>query len=276
MTSFLEGIKRQKQFSSELSISNIPLKKIAADPDQVRKAFDEDKIKELADSIREKGIQNPIHVRLSDKQEEYIIITGERRYRAAQIVELDTIPCIVHSEPLSTKEIRSLQLIENLQRQDLNVVEKAKGFEMLIQEGMSQREVARGLGIPEGTVSKSIAILKKLPVDWIAEIEKICKEKQDIPLYQIYEVAKERNKNRRKVLFDKLVKESGEIITEEPAILEEEQPDKEKIKKDRLDEQFNSEEVWEALKKIARKDKELLLQYFSPKKLKKLLDDIDV
>ena len=282
MTSFLEGIKRQKQFSTEISVTNIPIEKIHPDPDQVRKNFDENKLKELADSIKEKGIQNPIHVRPSEQVEEYIIITGERRYRASKIVGLATIPCIIHPEPMTLVEIRAIQLIENLQREDLNIIEKARGFDALMKDGMSQREVSRSLGIPEGTISKSVTIIKKLPEDWIAEIEKFCKEKTDIPLYQIYEVAKEKNPNRKKSMFERILKGIPETIFDEETL---EKEDKPKPQKENTQEgggeevqeeiKVSSDEIWEALKKIVRKDKELLVDYFSPKKLKKLLEDAE-
>lgn len=266
-----------------MSVTNIPIEKIHPDPDQVRKNFDENKLKELADSIKEKGIQNPIHVRPSEQAEEYIIITGERRYRASKIVGLASIPCIVHPEPMTIVEIRAIQLIENLQREDLNIIEKAKGFEALMKDGMSQREVSRNLGIPEGTISKSVTIIKKLPADWLTEVEKFCREKTDIPLYQLYEVAKEKNPNRKKSMFERVLKGLPETVLDEENIEDDKstplrenpsvegddgQEEQEEIK-------VTSDEVWEALKKIVRKDKELLLDYFSPKKVKKLLEDAE-
>jgi ParB family chromosome partitioning protein len=216
---------------------------------------------------------------VENNPEEYIIITGERRYRASKIVGLASMPCIIHPDPMTITEIRAIQLIENLQREDLNIIEKARGFDTLMKDGMSQREVARTLGLPEGTISKSVTILKKLPEEWIAEIEKLCRERTDMPLYQIYEVAKEKNPNRKRIMFDRLLKGIPNTASEEESLesqieqapkegdvpKSEQEPHEEEIK-------VTSDEIWEALKKIVRKDKEMLRDYFSTKKLKKLLE----
>ena len=278
MASFLDSIKKQKQFSSELSVSTLPIDKIEPDTGQVRKSFDEEKLKELAVSIREKGIQNPLHVRLSQENPgNYIIITGERRYRAAKMLEMSQVPCIVHAEEMTAKDIRALQLIENLQREDLNVIEKARGFQALVEEGLNQSEVAQTLGTTEGTVSKSLAVLAKLPPDWIEQIEKICAAGHEIALYQVYNIAKEENTNRKRSLFDKLVSQKTDAEkqseqTQEEDVSAEEKPE-ETTRKSKKD--FTGDEVWDALKKIARKDKHLLLQYFSLNKLKQLLEVIE-
>lgn len=279
MPSFLDTIRGEKKFSTEteLNISRIPLEKIKPDPEQVRKSFDEVRLKELADSIKEKGLQNPIHVRMvSTEPEEYIIIMGERRFRASQIAVLGSIDCIVHKEPLTPKDIKSLQLIENLQREDLNIIETSRGFEALMKEGMSQREISRNLGIPEGTVSKCITILKKLPAEWITELEALCQQKRDIPLYQIYEVAKEPNKNRRKILYDKMLQGITEVSKTDEPILEDKndkEEESEQVITSQENEQFDVEQIWEALKKLIKKDKGLLLKYISPNKIKRLLED---
>ena len=123
---FMKNLKNKTEISSdkkEAKIEYIPIKSIKPDKNQVRKSFDNSALQDLSASIQQTGIQNPIHV-LADNQG-YTIIMGERRYRASKIAKLDTIPCIVHRKTMTPKEIKALQLIENLQREDLTGLETA-------------------------------------------------------------------------------------------------------------------------------------------------------
>ena len=216
MSSIIDSLDKQKRFSSnEVAIQNIPLELIQPDPNQVRLSFDEEKLKELADSIKDRGIQNPVHVRTDNVDEgQYIILTGERRYKAAQIAGLDNIPCIVHTEKMSESDIKTLQLIENLQRQDLTAIEISRGFEGLKRNGMDQREIARSLGLSETLVSRGLNILKRLPDDWIAKIETNCPNKS---INELYNIAKQPNKNKRASMYQKMMEDAGKEVEIEMA-----------------------------------------------------------
>lgn len=265
MSYFTRSFDKDSTFTTEeVVVQKIAIGDIQPDPDQVREHFDEEKLKELADSIRERGVLNPIHVRRGNREDEYIIITGERRYRASQIAGQMVIPCIVHTETLSEAEIKALQLIENLQRQDLSAIETAKGFESLSKSGMGQREIARHLGISEATVSKGKTILKKLPAEWIESIESRGKS---VAINELYTIAKEKNQNKRKALYQKLMESAGETVEveEEPAKKKEE-----KVKTEFSEEQLLK--VWENLIKEKRKDIKNLALYISPKKLRILFE----
>lgn len=130
---------------------------VVVNPLQPRKIFDEKSLEELASSIREHGIIQPIIVTKKDKH--YIIVAGERRYRAARIAGLNKIPVIV--KDLSEKERRELALIENIQREELNPIEEAEAMKVLIDEyGMTQEQLAASLGKSRPAVANVVRLLK--------------------------------------------------------------------------------------------------------------------
>lgn len=121
-------------------VREIDIARIKPNPSQPRVQFDEDALEELADSIRERGVLQPILLR--SEGENYLIIAGERRWRAAQRARLHSIPAIVREVDDSTTA--ELALIENIQRQDLNPLEEAEGYRQLIQRhGHTQDDVGR-------------------------------------------------------------------------------------------------------------------------------------
>lgn len=135
----------------------VPINRIYPNPGQPRKAFNEERLGELADSIREQGIIQPLIV------EEYAagfrIIAGERRFRAAQMAHLAEVPVLVRR--FSDEEKLEIALIENIQREDLNPVEEAQAYRHLMDEaGLSQDEVARKVGKNRSTVANSLRLLK--------------------------------------------------------------------------------------------------------------------
>ncbi len=124
---------------------------------QPRKHFDESKLQELADSIKEKGILEPLIVRRV--QEGYELIVGERRWRAAQKAGLKEVPVLV--KELDDREVLEVSLIENLQRDDLNPIEEAEAYKRLTEEfGISQEELGTRLGKDRTTVANTLRLLK--------------------------------------------------------------------------------------------------------------------
>jgi ParB family chromosome partitioning protein len=135
----------------------LDLDQVITNPVQPRESFDEAELEELARSIQQNGIVQPVVVR-RDKTG-YQLIAGERRWRAAQRAGLRKLPAIVRRVP--DDRILDLALIENLLRQDLNPVEEARGFQRLVDEhGLTQEEVARRLGMKRATIANSLRILK--------------------------------------------------------------------------------------------------------------------
>lgn len=133
--------------------------KIEANPNQPRSNFDEEKLKQLAESIRERGIIQPLLVS-SNGGNRYQLIAGERRLRAARLIGEEEVPVVI-METSSGDEILELALIENIQRQDLNPIEEAIAYSRLIEEfRLTQEEVARKVGRKRSTVTNTLRLLK--------------------------------------------------------------------------------------------------------------------
>ncbi|GLC90111.1 ParB/RepB/Spo0J family partition protein [Lysinibacillus piscis] len=142
-------------------IEEIQLKLIIANPFQPRKIFDEETLHELATSIQEYGILQPIVVR--KKGRHYEIVAGERRYRAAQIVALEVIPAIV--KELSDAQMMELAILENLQREDLTVIEEAEAYQTLMESlHLTQEELSKKLGKSRPHIANHVRLLA-LPQD---------------------------------------------------------------------------------------------------------------
>ena len=139
-------------------VYDIPQDLIVPNPNQPRKRFDYDSLEELAQSIRENGILQPITVRTTDDKK-YQLIAGERRLRAARLVGLTKVPALVIN--MKEKDSALFALIENLQRQDLSFFEEAEAIETLITDyKMSRDDVAKRLSIAQSTLSNKLRILK--------------------------------------------------------------------------------------------------------------------
>ncbi len=146
---------------SGIKIENISLNRIHPNPHQPRKKFSEDALQELSDSIKEQGVIQPIIV--EKEGDRYTIIAGERRFRAARMAGLFEIPAIVRH--YSDSEKLEAALIENIQREDLNAVEEALGYQMLMNTlHLNQEEVAKKVGKKRSTIANSLRLLK-LPDD---------------------------------------------------------------------------------------------------------------
>lgn len=135
--------------------SVVSLNLIKNNDDQPRKSFDDEKIAELAQSIKEHGIIQPII--LNKKDDHYIIIAGERRWRAAKLVGLKEVPAVVMD--LTDKNILEISLIENIQRQDLNPIEEALAYKKLLSEfNLTQEELSKRVGKSRVAITNSIRL----------------------------------------------------------------------------------------------------------------------
>lgn len=150
------------------SVTTISIDLLEKNPFQPRETFDEKTIKELAESIREKGLIQPIIVR--EVGEKYQIVAGERRFLAAKLLGLKSIPAII--KDISEKESAEIALIENIQRKNLNPVEEAIAYKRLIENfNYTQEELSRKIGKDRATVANSLRLLN-LPKDIIEKIKK--------------------------------------------------------------------------------------------------------
>jgi ParB family chromosome partitioning protein len=146
----------------------IPLDQIEANPAQPRKAFDEAALQELADSIREHGIIQPIIVEKTGDRR-YTIVAGERRFRAAKLAGLTEVPALLRD--YSEGKRMEISLIENIQRTDLNPVEEASAYRHLMEAaGLSQDEVAARVGKNRSTVTNALRLLR-LPLPMLGSLE---------------------------------------------------------------------------------------------------------
>jgi ParB family chromosome partitioning protein len=147
---------------SELEIRNIPISSIKPNPYQPRRDFNKKSLEELSQSIKSFGVLQPISVRRL-QNENYELIAGERRLRASELAELNEIPAIVLE--YKDNESAMIALIENLQREDLNFIEEAEGFNNLILDhGFTQGELAKKMGKSQSTIANKLRLLK-LPED---------------------------------------------------------------------------------------------------------------
>ena len=149
------------QENSSERIHKIKVIEIEPNRDQPRKNFDEETLDELANSIKTYGVLQPIIV--NKKDDYYEIVAGERRWRAAKKAGLEEMPCIIKDD-ITEKSNKEIALIENLQRVDLNPIDKAKGLKELIDDyGMTQKELADSIGLSRSNIANSVRILNLDP-----------------------------------------------------------------------------------------------------------------
>ena len=150
----MEGVARSK------AALEIPLSKIERDPDQPREEFEPEALERLAESIRTRGLLQPVRVRWDEGRGVYVLIAGERRWRAAAMAGLKTLTCIVADAPMTASELLAVQVTENLLREDLRPVERARAFRTLMEiNGWSGNRLAKELHISQPAVVQALALL---------------------------------------------------------------------------------------------------------------------
>ncbi|MBL7564434.1 ParB/RepB/Spo0J family partition protein [Staphylococcus saccharolyticus] len=144
------------QLNNDESVQKISIELIKPNPYQPRKTFDEERLNDLAQSIKQHGILQPIVLRRTIQG--YYIVVGERRFRASQIIGLNELPAIV--KKLSDEDMMELAIIENLQREDLNVIEEADSYKKLMTDlNITQQEVAKRLGKSRPYIANMLRLL---------------------------------------------------------------------------------------------------------------------
>ena len=153
---FSSPIMEEEQVKSEDMVTKLKINEIEPNKAQARKVFDEEAIEDLANSIREYGVIQPIIV--SKKNNFYEIIAGERRWRASKKAGLTEIPAIIRDD--DEQRNKEISLIENIQREDLNPIEKARGIKLLMDEyDLTQAKVAEKLGKSRSSIANTVRIL---------------------------------------------------------------------------------------------------------------------
>ena len=185
----------------EGNLYKVPLKFIEPDPEQPRKNFDATKLDELATSISNKGVLQPIIVRKNDRDDitsDFLIIAGERRYRAAMIAKIDVMPVI-----FSSGDPAEIALIENIQRDDLKPIEEAYAYARIMEtHGYSQNQLSAVVGKARTTINE-ILTLNKLP----DSLKEECRT-SDTPKNVLLEIAKRKDPKEMIYLYNKVKNEN--------------------------------------------------------------------
>jgi len=218
----METIETGTEEKQSEAILELAIADIQPNPFQPRTHFDPAQLEELASSIREYGVLQPVIVRLVDGK--YQLVSGERRFRASQLAQKETVPALLRQ--LNDREVAEMALIENLQREDLNYFEEAEGYARLIQEfQITQEEVAKKMGKSQPTIANKLRLLhlsekvrREISVDVITErhVRSLLKLKnEDLQLEALNRIYKN-NLNVRQT--DDLVENM--LITEEKNVRE--------------------------------------------------------
>ena len=158
LSALLGEVATEPAQTADAGVREVPVSRCAPNPHQPRERFDVEAERDLAASVRERGVLQPILV-TPDGEGGYRIVAGERRWRAARTVGLETIPAIVRK--LAPREMVELALVENLQREDLNGIEEARGYRELVEDfGLTQAEVAEKVGKDRSTVTNALRLLE--------------------------------------------------------------------------------------------------------------------
>ena len=153
----LDTLEEMSHNASKEDIVEVNLSELRSNPYQPRRSFDEEKLRELAESIKEFGVLEPIIITKSIKG--YEIVAGERRVKASKIAGLETIPAII--KDFSDEDMMQIAVLENIQREDLTAIEEAEAYDNLVRSlGISQEEVARRVGKSRSHITNMIGLLK--------------------------------------------------------------------------------------------------------------------
>ena len=213
------------QKTTDVQILQIPLSKIVPNPYQPRKEFESEALSELADSIRQYGVLQPLLV-APGKGDTYILIAGERRMRASTMAGLGTVPVIVSE--YTSQQIAEIALIENLQRKDLHYLEEAEGYEKLVNTfHLTQESMAIRVGKKQSTIANKLRLLR-LPVSVRRKLHNsdlterharvlLKLENEDLQKAVLQKVLKEHlNVRQTEALVEKTLKETGKLNQKKP------------------------------------------------------------
>ena len=179
-------------------VGRISIDMVVPDPGQPREEFSEESLDRLTSSIRDKGQLCAIRVRWSEATGKWVIVSGERRWRAAKLAAMKSIDCYFHENGLTDSEVLEEQLIENCLREDLRPIEEARAFAtLMVLNRWNGRQLASQLRIPPSKVSRAIAMLK-LPADIQAQVTS-----GEISARAAYELSRLDNEHSRRDLAQK-------------------------------------------------------------------------
>lgn len=253
--------------ADEEEIKELPIEKLRVNPYQPRKTFNEEALKELAESIKEHGVIQPIIVKKSIK--DYEIVAGERRYRASKLAGKETIPCIIRN--FTDEQMMEIAVLENLQRENLNSIEEAMAYESLMKNlNLTQEQVAKRVGKSRSYITNILGLLN-LP----NQVKELVKEGK---LTQSH--ARTLSKLEDKT---KIIELANKIINENLNVREIEEQTKEETKKEKQHTKTRNKE-YEILErelenylgtKVKVKQKKLEINYENENDLNRILEIIN-
>ena len=254
-------------------ITKISLSEIRSNPYQPRKTFDESTLQELANSIKEYGVIEPIIVKKSIKG--YELVAGERRCKAAKLAGLETVPAVI--KDFNDQEMMEIALLENIQREDLNAIDEAEAYAQIIQLGkLTQEEFATKFGKSRSYVTNMLGLLV------LPESVKEMVRRKDLSMGHARALSKIEEKTKMEELARKVVKEGLSVRALEQLITEQEIP--KRIKQDRFLKETKSIQntIYERLMrekvgtKVKIKTKKIEIPYDSEKDLERILEILGI
>ncbi len=250
-------------------VRQIPLKELRVNPYQPRKVFDEEALRELALSIKEHGVIQPIIVKKSIKG--YEIVAGERRYRASIIAGKETIPCIIRN--FTDEQMMEIAILENLQREDLNAIEEAEAYKnMMLKLHLTQEEVAKRLNKSRSHVTNMIGLLT-LP----AKAKSMLQSNQ-ISMGHARVLSKIDDNDKINVLADRIVNEKLSVRELESITSTDEYPRKNKTTPVRKSREYNKleEELSDYLgTKVRVLNNKVVINYTNEQDLNRILEIVN-
>lgn len=251
----------------ENEVKELPIDKLRVNPYQPRKTFNEESLQELAESIKEHGVIQPIIVKKSIK--DYEIVAGERRYRASKLAGKTTIPCIIRD--FTDNQMMEIAVLENLQREDLNAIEEALGFEMLMKNlNLTQESLSKRIGKSRSYITNMLGLLT-LP----EPVKKLVKEGK-ISTSHARTLSKIEDKTKIEELANKIVNENLNVRDLE----EETKKAPKKVKQNRISKSREYELLEQDLEnylgtKVKIKNKKLEINYENEQDLNRILEIIN-
>lgn len=261
----------KKEESEEKGISFIDINEIKPNQNQPRKSFNEEKLEELAASIIENGLIQPVILRKADKG--YEIVAGERRWRACRKAGLKEIPCIIRE--FTDEQNMLIAIIENMQREDLNPIEEAEGLnQMIVNFGMTQEQVSKSVGKSRPYITNALRLLK-LP----SEIREMLLANQ-LSAGHARAIAGISDTEKQIQLAEYAIKE-GLSVREIEKIIKEENAPKKKISRKKAEKSADVRKVEDDLKQImgtkvnlnqSGKKGKIEIEYYSRDELERLIE----
>ncbi len=261
-----------EEINEKKGIVELKINDIEPNINQPRKKFDDEKLLKLSESIKKHGVVQPIIVKKEDNT--YRIVAGERRWRAARMAGLKTIPVII--KELSERQVMEIALIENLQREDLNPIEEAEAFERLLNEyNLTQEELSEAIGRSRSAIANTIRLLG------LSEKVKNCLINQDITSGHARAILSVDNKELQEKICDEIIEKNLTVRQTETLVkrfISEEKKENKKNKENKNNDEYlkieeNLQGIFGTKVRLVSNNKKgkIMIEYYSEEELDRLL-----